>query len=357
MPMKNKIFQDKTVLITGGTGSLGKTLLKRLLSKENDVPKKIILFSRDEAKQHSLRQEYLSLKNPTDEVIYNNFNNTVSFIIGDVRNYNDVVSALRGVDIVLNTAALKQVPSCEYFPYQAIDTNLNGPNNIVNAINNFKIPVETVVGISTDKACQPINVMGMTKALQEKIFLNANLNNLKTRYICVRYGNVLASRGSVIPLFLTQIESGSPVTITDQRMTRFLLSLNNAVDLIFNAILKGNAGETFIPIVPSAKMTDLAKVLIHDRDIEILTTGIRPGEKIHESLISAEEMLRAWKIDDFTYVINSVLPELVSVQPESLPIIEYSSKDDNISAEELYKLLESKKLLSIKAFSNSEILA
>lgn len=355
--MKNKIFQDKTVLITGGTGSLGKTLLKRLLSKENDVPKKIILFSRDEAKQHSLRQEYLSLKNPTDEVIYNNFNNTVSFIIGDVRNYNDVVSALRGVDIVLNTAALKQVPSCEYFPYQAIDTNLNGPNNIVNAINNFKIPVETVVGISTDKACQPINVMGMTKALQEKIFLNANLNNLKTRYICVRYGNVLASRGSVIPLFLTQIESGSPVTITDQRMTRFLLSLNNAVDLIFNAILKGNAGETFIPIVPSAKMTDLAKVLIHDRDIEILTTGIRPGEKIHESLISAEEMLRAWKIDDFTYVINSVLPELVSVQPESLPIIEYSSKDDNISAEELYKLLESKKLLSIKAFSNSEILA
>lgn len=355
--MKKTIFKDKTVLITGGTGSLGKTLLKRLLSKENDVPKKIILFSRDEAKQHSLRQEYLSIKNPTDEVIYNNFNNTVSFIIGDVRNYNDVVSALRDVDIVLNTAALKQVPSCEYFPYQAIDTNLNGPNNIVNAINNFKIPVETVVGISTDKACQPINVMGMTKALQEKIFLTANLNNLKTRYICVRYGNVLASRGSVIPLFLTQIQSGGPVTITDERMTRFLLSLNNAVDLIFNAILKGNAGETFIPIVPSAKMTDLAKVLIGDRDIEILTTGIRPGEKIHESLISAEEMLRAWKIDDFTYVINSVLPELVSVQPESLPIIEYSSKDVNISAEELYKLLESKKLLSIKTFSNSEILA
>tara|TARA_B100000963_G_scaffold124385_1_gene108567 strand:+ start:4819 stop:5886 length:1068 start_codon:yes stop_codon:yes gene_type:complete len=355
--MEKTIFKDKTVLITGGTGSLGKTLLKRLLSKENDVPKKIILFSRDEAKQHSLRQEYLSIKNPTDEVIYNNFNNTVSFIIGDVRNYNDVVSALRDVDIVLNTAALKQVPSCEYFPYQAIDTNLNGPNNIVNAINNFNIPVETVVGISTDKACQPINVMGMTKALQEKIFLTANLTNSKTRYICVRYGNVLASRGSVIPLFLTQIQSGGPITITDERMTRFLLSLNNAVDLIFNAILKGNAGETFIPIVPSAKMTDLAKVLIGDRDIEISITGIRPGEKIHESLISAEEMLRAWKIDDFTYVINSVLPELVSVQPESLPIIEYSSKDDNISTEDLYKLLESKKLLSIKTFSNSEILA
>ena len=355
--MSLTIFKNKTVLITGGTGSLGKTLLRRLLSNGDDTPSSIILFSRDEAKQHSLRQEYLSVKNATDELIYSNFNNKVKFVIGDVRNFNDVANVLNGVDIVMNTAALKQVPSCEYFPYQAIETNLSGPNNIVNAINNLNLPVESVVGISTDKACQPINVMGMTKALQERIFLTSNIQNESTRYICVRYGNVLASRGSVIPLFLSQIADGGPLTITDKRMTRFLLSLDDAVDLIFNALLKAKSGETFIPIVPSAKMTDLAKVLIGDRKIEVKYTGIRPGEKIHESLISSEEMLRARKIDNNTYAINSVLPELVHTEPDDLPLEEYTSENDNISKEELHNLLNSKDLLTIKSFSNTEILA
>ena len=284
------MLSNKTILVTGGTGSLGKVLIRRLLSGEMGTPRKIIILSRDEAKQHEMRLSYLNSKASTDEIIYNNFKRLLEFRIGDVRDFHSVSSALQGVDVVFNAAALKQVPSCEYFPYEAVRTNISGPENIVRAIRELKIPVETVVGISTDKACKPVNVMGMTKALQERIFITANLDCPHTRFICVRYGNVLASRGSVIPLFHEQILAGGPVTITTPDMTRFLLSLDQAVDTIFAALRGAKRGETYIPRVPSSKVTDIAQALIGDRKIKMVITGIRPGEKIHEILVSEEEL-------------------------------------------------------------------
>ena len=273
------MLSNKTLLVTGGTGSLGKVLIRRLLSGEMGTPKKIIVLSRDEAKQHEMRVSYLNSKAPTDEVIYNNFQRLLEFRIGDVRDFHSVASALQGVDIVFNAAALKQVPSCEYFPYEAVRTNISGPENIVRAIRELHLPVETVVGVSTDKACKPVNVMGMTKALQERVFITANLDCPKTRFICVRYGNVLASRGSVIPLFHEQIRSGGPVTITTPDMTRFLLSLDQAVDTIFAALNGARRGETYIPRMPSAKVTDIARCLIGDRPVKTTITGIRPGKR------------------------------------------------------------------------------
>ncbi len=248
-------LEGKRVLITGGTGSLGQVLVRRLLSGELGQPRKIMVFSRDEAKQHALRVEYLHKRAVTDEVIYRNFQQLIEFRIGDVRDFASVAAALCDADVVFNAAALKQVPTCEYFPFQAVMTNIGGPENIVRAIQEHRLPVETVVGVSTDKACKPVNVMGMTKAIQERVFIQANMRCPDTRFICVRYGNVLASRGSVIPLFHDQIRSGGPVTITTTDMTRFLLSLDEAVDTIFAAVRDGYRGETYIPRVPSAQAT------------------------------------------------------------------------------------------------------
>ena len=212
----------------------------------------MIVFSRDEAKQHEMRVSYLHRLVATDEVIYRNFMNVLEFRIGDVRNYRDMCSVVRDADIVINAAALKQVPACEYFPTQAVLTNCMGAANIIQAIKENGYPVETVVGISTDKACKPVNVMGMTKSIQERIFTSANILNPNTRFICVRYGNVLASRGSVIPLFIEQIANGGPVTVTVPRMTRFLLSLDQAVDTVVAALHEAGAGETYVPRAPSA---------------------------------------------------------------------------------------------------------
>jgi FlaA1/EpsC-like NDP-sugar epimerase len=322
--MKN-LFEGKTVLITGGTGSLGKTLTKRILSGVSGTPKKVIIFSRDEAKQHYMRMDYLQKKVATDEIIYQNFERTLEFVIGDVRDFQSVASVCRGADIIFNAAALKQVPSCEYFPYEAVKTNIEGAQNIVQAIRDLSLSVETVVGISTDKACKPVNVMGMTKAIQERIFISANLYCPNTRFIGARYGNVLASRGSVIPLFHDQIRAGGPVTITTVDMTRFLLSLEQAVDTILNALAHAKRGEIYIPRVPAAKVTDIATTLIGDRDIEVVVTGIRPGEKIHESLISEEEATRTLIRGDY-YAIRPMLTE-VDDSPGSPPALvgEFSS--------------------------------
>ncbi len=202
------MIDNKRIVITGGTGSLGKVLTRRILSGEIGVPAKVIIFSRDEAKQHFMRLDFLNKRNATDEVIYHNFEQLLEFRIGDVRNFHDVAGVLQDADVVVNAAALKQVPTCEYFPYQAVMTNISGPENIVRSIQELKLPVETVVGVSTDKACKPVNVMGMTKAIQERVFLQANMRCPGTRFICVRYGNVLASRGSVIPLSHEQIRKG-----------------------------------------------------------------------------------------------------------------------------------------------------
>jgi len=350
------MLTDKKILVTGGTGSLGKVLVKRLLSGELGIPKKIIVFSRDEAKQHSMRLDYLNKKDSTDEIIYNNFKRVLEFRIGDVRDPHSLNSALKEVDIVFNAAALKQVPSCEYFPFEAVQTNIMGPQNIVNAINELDLPIETVVGISTDKACKPVNVMGMTKALQERVFIQANMKCQSTRFICVRYGNVLASRGSVIPLFHEQIANGGPVTITTSDMTRFLLSLNQAVDTIFSAIKHANRGETYIPIVPSAKMTDIAKVLIGDKKIKTVIMGIRPGEKVHEILVSEEEAPRTIKRGEY-YVILPLLPELKGNEIKDKVLNqEYSSFDNLMNLDEVDKILSNYDLLINKKNESEELI-
>ncbi len=333
-------FDDKVVVITGGTGSLGKVLTRRLLSGTVGTPRKIIIFSRDEAKQHYMRLEYQQKKNVTDEVIYHNFAQLLEFRIGDVRNYASVASVLRRADIVVNAAALKQVPSCEYFPYEAVMTNVMGAENIVRCIRENGLPVQTVVGVSTDKACKPVNVMGMTKALQERVFIAANLHLPDTRFICVRYGNVLASRGSVIPLFHEQIKNGGPVTVTTEDMTRFLLPLERAVDTIIAALESANPGETYVPKVPASRMLDVARALIGVRPIDTVITGIRPGEKVHESMVSFEEGWRTFDRGDY-YAIKPMLPELVRDEAEGTPLNrEYSSSDSLLSPDETRALLE-----------------
>lgn len=347
-------FQNKTILVTGGTGSMGKTFVKRVLSGELGVPKKLIVMSRDEGKQHDMRVSYLNNKNTTDAAMYRNFLNTLEFRIGDVRNYADVCSAVRDADIVVNAAALKQVPSCEYFPYQAVLTNCTGAANIIRAIEENNYPVDTVIGISTDKACKPVNAMGMTKAIQERIFISGNILNPKTRFLCVRYGNVLASRGSVIPLFHSQIKSGGPVTITDSKMTRFLLTLNQAVDTVFAALQTGQRGEIFIPRAPASYMTDVAKALIGDRKIEIQNTGIRPGEKMYEIMVSDEEAPYVVERGAY-YVIQSMLPEISNgVEKPKVPLLkkEYSSDDTVLDFNGTLELLKKNNLLDISAQSS-----
>jgi len=340
------IFEGKTILVTGGTGSMGKTFVHRVLTGDHGTPKKVIVLSRDEAKQHEMRMSYLHKLVATDEVIYRNFMSVLEFRIGDVRNYADVCSAVKNADIIVNAAALKQVPACEYFPSQAVMTNCIGATNIVRAIEENDYPVETVIGISTDKACKPVNVMGMTKSIQERIFISANILNPKTRFICVRYGNVLASRGSVIPLFHDQLQNGGPLTVTVPEMTRFLLSLNQAVDTVFTAIRDARCGETYVPNAPAATVLNIAKAIIGDRDIEIKVTGIRPGEKMHEIMVSEEEANHCVKRGDY-YAILPMLPELREDTASETNALnkEFSSADTVVNLADTIELLDRHRLL------------
>jgi len=338
------MLTNKRIVVTGGTGSLGKVLVRRLLSEELGRPKSIVVFSRDEAKQHAMRLAYQKRSTATDEVIYHNFERVLQFYIGDVRDFESISTVLRNADVVFNAAALKQVPTCEYFPFEAVKTNIEGAENIVRAIRMLKLPVQTVVGISTDKACKPVNVMGMSKAIQERIFVSANLYYPDTRFICVRYGNVLASRGSVIPLFHEQMRQGGPLTITTPDMTRFLLSLGQAVDTIFAALRDAGRGEIYIPRVPSARVLDVANVLIGNRKVKTKIIGIRPGEKVHEIIVSEEEAYRTIERGDY-YVILPMLPELKPEEETIMPLDkEYSSADNVMSKDELAKLLARHKL-------------
>ncbi|MDQ3041707.1 MAG: polysaccharide biosynthesis protein [Acidobacteriota bacterium] len=332
-------FKGKRILVTGGTGSLGQALVKRILSGERGKPKRVTVFSRDEAKQHYMRLAFMHQKTATDDIIYENSQALLNFRIGDVRDYSALLAAMREADVVFHAAALKQVPSCEYFPFEAVQTNVYGAQNVVRAIRENNLPVEKVVGISTDKACKPINVMGMTKALQERILIEANLDSPQTSFVCVRYGNVIASRGSIVPLFVQQVRNKQPLTITLEEMTRFLLSLDKAVDTVFAAIEQGVGGETYIPKVASARMTDVARVLMGREELPMVFTGIRPGEKVHEIMVSEEECFRTVERGDY-YVIEPTLPELRQTRDFTPALTsEYSSKDNNVSLDELAKLL------------------
>ena len=315
-------LDNKRVLITGGTGSLGKVLVRRILSGQLGSPQSVIVFSRDEAKQHEMRMDYLNHRAATDEVMYHNFERTLQFKIGDVRDFHSVAQALRSVDIVFNAAALKQVPACEYFPFEAVKTNIEGAENIVRAITELELGVESVVAISTDKACKPTNVMGMTKAIQERIFLAANIS-------C-----------PVVPLFIDQIAAGGPVTLTDKNMTRFLLTLDQAVDTVFEALQFAAAGETYIPKIKAALIQDVAAALIGSKKIQVIESGIRPGEKMHEIMISEEESVRTISRGDY-FAIKSILPEVSSVSTEpSIKFAEINSSNYLMSTTEVNSFLE-----------------
>lgn len=332
------ILTDKTVVVTGGTGSLGRVLVRRLLSAELGRPARVIVFSRDEAKQHEMRLAWQQRQAATDEVIYHGLEQVLQFYVGDVRDPQALSAVLREAQVVFHCAALKQVPTCEYFPYEAVQTNIGGAQNIVQVVRRERLPVECVVGISTDKACLPVNVMGMTKAIQERILIRANYDLPETRFVCVRYGNVLASRGSVLPLFHAQIRQGGPVTITTPEMTRFLLTLDQAADAVFAALQEANRGEVFVPQAPAARILDLAAVLIAGRPIPTQIIGIRPGEKVHETLISEEEGHRTGMRGRF-YAIAPILPELRG--PLHAPLLgrAYTSADQLLSPPELQELL------------------
>lgn len=339
------LFEGKRILITGGTGSLGHALTRRLLSLRHGRPERIVIFSRDEAKQYHMRLWYQKLQAATEEFIYEDFRKILQFRIGDIRDAESVYSAVRGNDVIFSTAALKQVPSCEYFPHEAAMTNIIGASNIVRAIEKTGTSVETVIGISTDKACKPVNVMGMTKAIQERVFTSANLRAPQTRFMCVRYGNVLASRGSVIPLFHSQIRAGGPVTITSREMTRFMLSLEQAVDAIIAAYAQGTRGELFVPKVPSSRIVNIARCLIGERSIKLQYVGIRPGEKVHEILVSEDEIHRTVTRGQY-YVVRPILPELCDQNAEKPALdCEYSSQRDVMSLDETRQLLEENRMM------------
>ena len=336
---KAKPFHGKCILITGGTGSLGRAVVRRLLSGEMGRPAKIIVFSRDEGKHHQMKMDFKHMAVATDDIFYHNFEESLDFRVGDVRDYHAVLRAVREADAIIHAAALKQVPSCEYFPAEAVLTNVVGAQNIATVIREHALKVEVAVAISTDKACKPINVMGMTKAIQERIFVEANLGNPQTRFLCVRYGNVVASRGSVVPLFAEQIRTGGPVTITIPEMTRFLITLDSAVDTVFAAIRQGRAGDTFVPRLPSATVENIARVMIGSRSIKMEIIGIRPGEKIHEIMVSEEEAYRTEEVGQY-YTIRPMLPE-VAGKPVKKPALtkEYSSEGSTVSREETAEIL------------------
>lgn len=301
-------LDGKRVLVTGGTGSLGRRVVARLLANPIERPARVIVLSRDEAKQHHMRLRLRKMRAATDDVIYGNLDARLAFRIGDVRDYATMVEAVRGADVVVHAAALKQVPTCEYFPLEAMHTNVLGTGALVRAVRTSGAHVEAVVGISTDKACKPVNVMGMTKALMERVLIEGNVDCAATRFACVRYGNVIASRGSVVPLFRDQVARGGPVTVTREDMTRFLITREQAVDAVMAALADSRRGEIYVPRMPSARMVDVARVLIDGRDIPIRITGIRPGEKVHEIIISEEECPRTVERNGY-FVITPMLPE------------------------------------------------
>lgn len=290
------IFKDKNIIVTGGTGSIGSEIVRRILKYK---PKVVRILSRDETKQFELEQELGDLEN-------------IRFLIGDIRDKYRLKRAFEGIDIVFHAAAMKHVPACEFNPFEAVQTNVIGTQNLVDAA--IENEVEKVIAISTDKAASPINTMGATKLLAEKLIIDANYykGHRKTVFSCVRFGNVMGSRGSVIPLFEKQIQRGGPVTITDPEMTRFMMTIPQAVDLVFKATKLARGGEIFIFKMPVIKLGDLAQVMIWNlapkygykpESIQVNTIGIRNGEKMYEHLMNEEEARYAYETEDMFIVI------------------------------------------------------
>jgi UDP-glucose 4-epimerase len=325
------MFNDKVLLITGGTGSFGNAVLKRFL--ESDL-KEVRIFSRDEKKQEDMRIKYN--------------NDKIKFYIGDVRDYRSIEDAMDGVDYVFHAAALKQVPSCEFFPIEAVKTNVLGANNVLEAAINKK--VKKAIVLSTDKAAYPINAMGMSKALMEKVAVakGRNLRPDETVICRTRYGNVMASRGSVIPLFVEQIEKGGPITITNLDMTRFMMTLDDAVDLVIYAFQHGEQGDLFVQKSPAATIGVLAQAIkeLKNSDVEIKNIGTRHGEKKYEVLVTNEEMLSAIDLGQYYKVsadnrnLNYAQYELNgSIDFEK--ITEYNSDNtERLNVEEMKALLK-----------------
>ncbi|MBC8506405.1 MAG: UDP-N-acetylglucosamine 4,6-dehydratase (inverting) [Anaerolineales bacterium] len=278
-------WKDKVILVTGGTGSFGKAFAKIMLDEFQ--PAKVIVFSRDELKQHEMRVAGFDHPN-------------LRYFIGDVRDLERLKRAMQSVDIVVHAAALKQVPACEYNPMEAVKTNILGSSNVVDAA--LDTGVKKVLALSTDKAVNPVNLYGATKLAAEKLVVqsNAYAGKYETRLSCVRYGNVVGSRGSVVPVFLRQKATNGKLTITDERMTRFWLSLEQGVRFVIKNIENMQGGEVFVPKIPSMKVVDLAKAMAPDADLEII--GIRPGEKLHEMLISRDESRTTIELDDMFVV-------------------------------------------------------
>lgn len=278
------MFKGKTLLITGGTGSFGNAVLRRFLDSNL---KEIRIFSRDEKKQDDMRKRLKSDK--------------VKFYIGDVRNLESVREAIKGVDYIFHAAALKQVPSCEFFPMEAVRTNVIGTDNVLTAA--IEAGVKKIVCLSTDKAAYPINAMGTSKAMMEKVIIakSRNVDPGQTTICCTRYGNVMASRGSVIPLFVSQMKAGQPITITDPHMTRFLMNLDEAVDLVLFAFKNAKQGDLFVQKSPASTIGDLAIAIkeLFNSDVPINVIGTRHGEKAHETLLTREERIRSVDLDDY----------------------------------------------------------
>jgi len=281
--VKTSMFSDSILLITGGTGSFGAAVLNRFLSSEI---KEIRILSRDEKKQDDMRKHYADVR--------------LKFYIGDVRDYQSVLNAVRGVDFIFHAAALKQVPSCEFHPMEAVKTNILGTDNVLDAA--IQCFVKRVVCLSTDKAVYPINAMGITKALMEKVAIAKSRNSSNTKICVTRYGNVMASRGSVIPLFVDQIRHDKPLTLTNPDMTRFMMTLDDAVDLVLYAFEHGNTGDTFVQKAPAATVGVLAtalKELLNKPEHPVGIIGTRHGEKLYEALLSVEEMALVDDMGDY----------------------------------------------------------
>jgi len=277
------MFNNKVLLITGGTGSFGNAVLRKFLDTEI---KEIRIFSRDELKQDDMRKHYN--------------NDRIKFYIGDVRDKKSIDDAMRGVDYVFHAAAFKQVPSCEFYPIQAVKTNVIGTENVLSSA--IDAGVKKVIALSTDKAVYPINAMGISKAMMERVVISKSRNVKDTTIICTRYGNVMASRGSVIPLFIEQVRNGKPITITDPNMTRFMMSLNQAVNLVLFAFENGESGDIFVQKAPAATVELLAntmKIILGKPNHVVKTIGTRHGEKLYETLLTKEEMVRAVDMGEY----------------------------------------------------------